>query len=139
MQVSALPPPTYSTCWGSWGVYHIPRIRCNYITQSKERVVILECGRGGVYRNSLICENSWMKHLGNIFAKEKTEHPAAHCFTETEVLLVKEMTNAGLKPRQILKRLRRSNPEVLSTPKRDCNIKAKLRQGPSQSSAEKED
>nr|AMJ39516.1 aldehyde dehydrogenase 6B2 copy 2 [Bixa orellana] len=39
------------------------------------------------------------------------------------------MTEAGLKPRQILKRLRQSNPELLSTPKHVYNVKAKLRQG----------
>ncbi|PHT41675.1 Methylmalonate-semialdehyde dehydrogenase [acylating], mitochondrial [Capsicum baccatum] len=39
------------------------------------------------------------------------------------------MTDSGLKPRQILKRLRQTNPDLLSTPKHDYNIKAKLRHG----------
>ncbi|KAJ0522175.1 putative methylmalonate-semialdehyde dehydrogenase (CoA acylating) [Helianthus annuus] len=39
------------------------------------------------------------------------------------------MTEAGLKPRQILKKLRQHNPELLSTPKHVYNIKTKLRQG----------
>lgn len=61
--------------------------------------------------------------------KDLSEHPSARRFTETEVMMIKEMTEAGLKPRQILKRLRQSNPELLSTPKHVYNVKAKLRQG----------
>lgn len=61
--------------------------------------------------------------------KDIKEHPAARRFTEDEVLQIKEMTEAGLKPRQILKRLRQSNPELLSTPKHLYNVKTKLRQG----------
>lgn len=61
--------------------------------------------------------------------KDISEHPSARRFTESEVLLIKEMTEAGLKPRQILKRLRQSNPELLSTPKHVYNIKSRLRQG----------
>ncbi|XP_027365464.1 methylmalonate-semialdehyde dehydrogenase [acylating], mitochondrial-like [Abrus precatorius] len=61
--------------------------------------------------------------------KDMSEHPSARRFTEEEVFRIKEMTDAGLKPRQILKRLRQSNPELLSTPKHVYNVKAKLRQG----------
>ncbi|XP_022727296.1 methylmalonate-semialdehyde dehydrogenase [acylating], mitochondrial-like isoform X5 [Durio zibethinus] len=61
--------------------------------------------------------------------KDIAEHPSARRFSEKEVLLIKEMTEAGLKPRQILKRLRQSNPDLLSTPKHVYNVKAKLRQG----------
>ncbi|XP_057496716.1 methylmalonate-semialdehyde dehydrogenase [acylating], mitochondrial-like [Actinidia eriantha] len=61
--------------------------------------------------------------------KDISEHPSARRFTESEVVLIKEMTEAGLKPRQILKRLRQSNPELLSTPKHVYNIKSRLRQG----------
>ncbi|XP_021717237.1 methylmalonate-semialdehyde dehydrogenase [acylating], mitochondrial-like [Chenopodium quinoa] len=61
--------------------------------------------------------------------KDIAEHPAARRFTEDEVLRIKEMTEAGLKPRQILKKLRQSNPELLSTPKHLYNVKTKLRQG----------
>jgi malonate-semialdehyde dehydrogenase (acetylating)/methylmalonate-semialdehyde dehydrogenase len=61
--------------------------------------------------------------------KDITEHPSARRFSESEIVLIKEMTEAGLKPRQILKRLRQSNPELLSTPKHVYNVKAKLRQG----------
>ncbi|XP_063950657.1 methylmalonate-semialdehyde dehydrogenase [acylating], mitochondrial isoform X2 [Daucus carota subsp. sativus] len=61
--------------------------------------------------------------------KDITEHPSASRFTEKEVMQIKEMTESGLKPRQILKRLRQSNPKLLSTPKHVYNVKAKLRQG----------
>ncbi|KAL5562722.1 hypothetical protein UlMin_032469, partial [Ulmus minor] len=61
--------------------------------------------------------------------KDISEHPSSRRFTEREVILIKEMTEAGLRPRQILKRLRQNNPDLLSTPKHVYNIKAKLRQG----------
>ncbi|XP_074331765.1 methylmalonate-semialdehyde dehydrogenase [acylating], mitochondrial-like [Apium graveolens] len=61
--------------------------------------------------------------------KDIKEHPSASRFTEKEVMQIKEMNESGLKPRQILKRLRQSNPELLSTPKHLYNVKAKLRQG----------
>ncbi|KAJ0009978.1 hypothetical protein Pint_33479 [Pistacia integerrima] len=135
------------------------------IKQSKrDRVVVLGCDRGGVYRNrrKTIDESStesirrrktgsrltncpfeavgkkddglWILTIKNGThnhepLKDISEHPSARRFTEREVLLIKEMTEAGLKPRQILKRLRQSNPELLSTPKHVYNVKAKLRQG----------
>ncbi|XP_024034624.1 methylmalonate-semialdehyde dehydrogenase [acylating], mitochondrial isoform X8 [Citrus clementina] len=135
------------------------------IKQSKrDRVVVLGCDRGGVYRNRRkpVDESSaeslrrrktgsrltncpfeavgkkddglWKLSIKNGAhnhepLKDLSEHPSARRFTEREVLLIKEMTEAGLKPRQILKRLRQSNPELLSTPKHVYNVKAKLRQG----------
>ncbi|GLU08070.1 hypothetical protein SLE2022_249990 [Rubroshorea leprosula] len=135
------------------------------IKQSKrDRVVVLGCDRGGVYRNrrkpvdesSSECsrrrktgsrltncpfevvgkkdDGLWVLSVKNGThnhepLKDITEHPSARRFNEKEVLLIKEMTEAGLKPRQILKRLRQSNPELLSTPKHVYNVKAKLRQG----------
>lgn len=135
------------------------------IKQSKkDKIVILGCDRGGVYRNRrkaadesssehtrkrksgsrltncpfecvgkkedglwiLTIKNGTHNHEA---LRDITEHPSARRFTEREVLLIKEMTEAGLKPRQILKRLRQSNPELLSTPKHVYNVKAKLRQG----------
>lgn len=135
------------------------------IKQSKrDKVVILGCDRGGVYRNRRkpVEESSsepirrrksgsrltncpfelvgkkddglWVLTIKNGThnhepLKNLSEHPSARRFTEKEVLLIKEMTEAGLKPRQILKRLRQSNPELLSTPKHVYNVKAKLRQG----------
>ncbi|XP_051142888.1 methylmalonate-semialdehyde dehydrogenase [acylating], mitochondrial-like isoform X2 [Andrographis paniculata] len=135
------------------------------IKQSKkEKVVVLGCDRGGVYRDRrkpvdeasgahlrkrksgsrltncpfevvgkkedglwvLTVKNGSHNHepLKNI-----SEHPSARRFSEKEVMLIKDMTEAGLKPRQILKRLRQTNPELLSTPKHVYNVKAKLRQG----------
>lgn len=135
------------------------------IKQSKkEKVVILGCDRGGVYRNrrKQIEETSaehkrkrktgsrltncpfellgkkddgvWILSIKNGShnhepIKDLSEHPCSRRFTESEVLRIKEMTEAGLKPRQILKRLRQTNPELLSTPKHVYNVKAKLRQG----------
>ncbi|XP_074312805.1 methylmalonate-semialdehyde dehydrogenase [acylating], mitochondrial-like [Silene latifolia] len=61
--------------------------------------------------------------------KDLSEHPACRRFKDDEILQIKEMTEAGLKPRQILKRLRKKNPELLSTPKQVYNVKAKLRSG----------
>lgn len=135
------------------------------VKQSKrDRVVILGCDRGGVYRNrrKTVEESSaertrrrktgsrltncpfevvgkkddglWLLTIKNGThnhdpLKDISEHPSARRFSEEEVLLIKEMTEAGLKPRQILKRLRQSNPQLLSTPKHVYNVKAKLRQG----------
>lgn len=135
------------------------------IKQSKkEKVVVLGCQRGGVYRNrrktiddgtgELVRKRKSGSRLTNcpfeLVGKKDdgfwvlsvkngshnheplsdiTQHPSARRFTENEVLLIKEMTEAGLKPRQILKRLRQHNPELLSTPKHVYNIKTKLRQG----------
>ncbi|KAL9333730.1 hypothetical protein Peur_073869 [Populus x canadensis] len=135
------------------------------IKQSKrERVVVLGCDRGGVYRNrkkadeETSAERKRRKRSGSRLTncpfeavgkkddglwvltikngthnheplKDITEHPSARRFSESEIVLIKEMTEAGLKPRQILKRLRQSNPELLSTPKHVYNVKAKLRQG----------
>ncbi|GAB2247150.1 hypothetical protein Droror1_Dr00007032 [Drosera rotundifolia] len=61
--------------------------------------------------------------------KDISEHPSARRFTEEQVLAIKEMTESGLKPRQILKRLRQSDPGLLSTPRHLYNVKTKLRQG----------
>ncbi|KAJ6895091.1 hypothetical protein NC651_021544 [Populus alba x Populus x berolinensis] len=135
------------------------------IKQSKrDRVVVLGCDRGGVYRNrkktdeETSAERKRRKRSGSRLTncpfeavgkkddglwvltikngthnheplKDITEHPSARRFSESEIVLIKEMTEAGLKPRQILKRLRQSNPELLSTPKHVYNVKAKLRQG----------
>lgn len=125
----------------------------------KDKVVTLGCDRGGVCRSKrkpdgesrnrksgsrltncpfelvgkkddgvweLTVKNGSHNHEA---LKDIKEHPSASRFTEKEVMQIKEMTESGLKPRQILKRLRQSNPELLSTPKHLYNVKAKLRQG----------
>ncbi|XP_075673990.1 methylmalonate-semialdehyde dehydrogenase [acylating], mitochondrial-like isoform X2 [Castanea sativa] len=135
------------------------------IKQSKrDRVVVLGCDRGGVYRNrrkpadESSAERTRRRKTGSRLTncpfeavgkkddglwiltikngthnhepiKDISEHPSARRFTEREIVLIKEMTEAGLKPRQILKRLRQNNPDLLSTPKHVYNVKAKLRQG----------
>ncbi|KAE8672707.1 Methylmalonate-semialdehyde dehydrogenase [Hibiscus syriacus] len=135
------------------------------IKQSKrDKVVVLGCDRGGVYRNrrkpvdESAAERIRRRKTGSRLTncpfevvgkkddglwvltvkngthnheplKDIAEHPSARRFSEKEVLLIKEMTEAGLKPRQILRRLRQSNPDLLSTPKHVYNVKAKLRQG----------
>ncbi|KAJ7946798.1 Methylmalonate-semialdehyde dehydrogenase [Quillaja saponaria] len=100
------------------------------IKQSKrDRVVNLGCDRGGVYRSR---RKSGDESSGERTRQRKTGSRLTNCpfeAVESEVLLIKEMTEAGMKPRQILKRLRQSNPDLLSTPKHVYNVKAKLRQG----------
>ncbi|XP_010277564.1 PREDICTED: methylmalonate-semialdehyde dehydrogenase [acylating], mitochondrial-like isoform X2 [Nelumbo nucifera] len=72
----------------------------------KEKTVILGCDRGGVYRR-----------------RRKTEN------IQKEVLQIVEMTEAGIKPRQILSVLGQNNPRLLSRSRHVYNIKAKIRKG----------
>lgn len=165
-----LPPPPGSFIDREELIQHVGEfgISQGYVVtikqSKKDKVVILGCDRGGVYRNrrkpvdeasgerarkrkagsrltncpfELVGKKDdglWVLSIKNgshnhEALKDITEHPSARRFTEKEVLLIKEMTENGLKPRQILKRLRQSNPELLSTPKHVYNVKAKLRQG----------
>lgn len=125
----------------------------------KDRRVILGCDRGGVYRNRRkIDENKrkrkacsrlincpfeaigkkeddvWVltikngEHNHEPF-KDLSEHPYSRRFSEEEVKQIKLMTEAGIKPRQVLKALKQSNPELQSTPRHLYNLKAKIRQG----------
>ncbi|KAJ4832463.1 hypothetical protein Tsubulata_016016 [Turnera subulata] len=169
-QPRMLPPPTGTFVDREELIQHVGDFAVSQgyvvtIKQSKrDRVVILGCDRGGVYRNrrkageetsaertrrkrtntrltncpfELVGKKDdglWVLSIKNGShnhepLKDISEHPSARRFSENEVLLIKEMTEAGLKPRQILKRLRQSNPELLSTPKHVYNVKAKLRQG----------
>lgn len=165
-----LPPPSGSFIDREELIQHVGEFALSQgyvvtIKQSKkEKVVVLGCDRGGVYRDRRkpIDETSgeharkrksgsrltncpfelvgkkedglWVLTVKNGShnhepMKDISEHPSARRFSEKEVMLIKEMTEAGLKPRQILKRLRQTNPELLSTPKHVYNVKAKLRQG----------
>lgn len=165
-----LPPPPGSFIDREELIQHVGEFAISQgyvvtIKQSKkDKVVVLGCDRGGVYRNrrKTVDESSgeiarkrktgsrltncpfellgkkedglWVLSVKNgshnhEALKNLSEHPSARRFTEKQVILIKEMTEAGLKPRQILKRLRQSNPELLSTPKHVYNVKAKLRQG----------
>ncbi|CAI9104140.1 OLC1v1002762C1 [Oldenlandia corymbosa var. corymbosa] len=165
-----LPPPPGSFIDREELIQHVGEFALSQgyvvtIKQSKkDKVVVLGCDRGGVYRNRRkpVDESSgeqsrkrkthsrltncpfelvgkkedglWVLTVKNgshnhEALKDISEHPSARRFTEKEVLLIKEMTEAGLKPRQILKRLRQSNPELSTTSKHVYNVKAKLRQG----------
>ncbi|XP_011087969.1 methylmalonate-semialdehyde dehydrogenase [acylating], mitochondrial [Sesamum indicum] len=165
-----LPPPPGSFIDREELIQHVGEFAISQgyvvtIKQSKkEKVVVLGCDRGGVYRDrrKTVDEASgehlrkrksgsrltncpfelvgkkedglWVLTVKNGShnhepMKDMSEHPSARRFNEKEVMLIKEMTEAGLKPRQILKRLRQTNPELLSTPKHVYNVKAKLRQG----------
>ncbi|KAL5819975.1 hypothetical protein ACOSQ4_023817 [Xanthoceras sorbifolium] len=125
----------------------------------KDRRVILGCDRGGVYRNRRkIDENKrkrkacsrlincpfeaigkkeddvWVLTVKNGEhnhepLKDMSEHPYSRRFSEEEVRQIKLMTEAGVKPRQVLKALKQTNPELQSTPRHLYNLKAKIRQG----------
>nr|XP_048335087.1 uncharacterized protein LOC107425045 isoform X2 [Ziziphus jujuba var. spinosa] len=125
----------------------------------KDRRVILGCDRGGVYRNRRKIDESkrkrkassrlincpfeaigkkeddmWVLTIKNgdhnhEALRDMSEHPYSRRFTEEEVRQIKLMTEAGVKPRQVLKALKQSNPELQSTPRHLYNLKAKIRQG----------
>lgn len=125
----------------------------------RDRRVILGCDRGGVYRNRRKIEESkrkrkassrlincpfeaigkreddvWVLTIKNgehnhEALRDMSEHPYSRRFTEDEVRQIKLMTEAGIKPRQVLKALKKSNPELQSTPRHLYNLKAKIRQG----------
>ncbi|KAG8368583.1 hypothetical protein BUALT_Bualt15G0060600 [Buddleja alternifolia] len=165
-----LPPPPGSFIDREELIQHVGEfgISQGYVVtikqSKKEKVVVLGCDRGGVYRDRRkpVDETSgerqrkrksgsrltncpfelvgkkedglWVLTVKNGShnhepMKDITEHPSARRFNEKEVIQIKEMTEAGLKPRQILKRLRQTNPELLSSPKHVYNVKAKIRQG----------
>ncbi|GER42094.1 methylmalonate-semialdehyde dehydrogenase, partial [Striga asiatica] len=165
-----LPPPPGSFIDREELIQHVGEFAVSQgyvvtIKQSKkERIVVLGCDRGGVYRDrrkpvdeaqsepirkrksgsrltncpfELVGKKEdglWVLSVKNGShnhepMKDMSEHPSARRFNEKEIILIKEMTEAGLKPRQILKKLRQTNPELSSTPKHVYNVKAKLRQG----------
>ncbi|PON97055.1 Succinylglutamate-semialdehyde dehydrogenase [Trema orientale] len=125
----------------------------------KDRRVILGCDRGGIYRNRRKIDESkrkrkassrlincpfeaigkkeddvWVLAIKNgehnhEALRDMSEHPYSRRFTEEEVRQIKLMTEAGIKPRQVLKALKQSNPELQSTPRHLYNLKAKIRQG----------
>ncbi|KAK3022741.1 hypothetical protein RJ639_045606, partial [Escallonia herrerae] len=125
----------------------------------RDRRVILGCDRGGVYRNRRKIEECkrkrkassrlincpfeaigkkdddvWVLTVKNgehnhEALRDMSEHPYSRRFTEEEVRQIKVMTEAGVKPRQVLKALKQTNPELQSTPRHLYNLKAKIRQG----------
>lgn len=125
----------------------------------KDRRVLFGCDRGGVYRNRRKIEEGkrkrkvssrlincpfeavgkkdddvWVLTIKNGEhnhepLKDMSEHPYSRRFTEEEVWQIKLMTEAGIKPRQVLKALKQTNPDLQSTPRHLYNVKAKIRQG----------
>ncbi|KAK1370829.1 Methylmalonate-semialdehyde dehydrogenase (CoA acylating) [Heracleum sosnowskyi] len=125
----------------------------------RDRRVILGCDRGGVYRDRHKVEEKkhkrkvssrlincpfeaigkkdddvWVltvKHgeHNHDALRDMSDHRYSRRFTEEEVAQIKLMTEAGLKPRQVLKALKQNNPELQSTPRHLYNVKAKIRQG----------
>lgn len=61
--------------------------------------------------------------------EDMTEHRFNQRFTEEEAKQVKEMLEAGKKPREVLETLKQSNPELKSTPRHLYNLKTKIRKG----------
>ncbi|XP_057505860.1 probable bifunctional methylthioribulose-1-phosphate dehydratase/enolase-phosphatase E1 2 isoform X2 [Actinidia eriantha] len=124
---------------------------------SKNRYVTIACDRGGVYRKRLKTgenmrqrkvpsrltncpfevvgkkdDDLWtltIKHGEHNHepSKNMSDHPSCRRFTEEEILLIREMTAAGKRPRQILKALRQSNPSLISDSRNVYNVKAKIR------------
>lgn len=125
----------------------------------RDRRVILGCDRGGVYRNRRKINESkrkrkactrlincpfeaigkkdddvWVLTVRNGDhnhepLRDMSEHPYSRRFTGDEVRQIKVMTEAGIKPRQVLEALKQSNPDLQSTPRHLYNLKAKIRQG----------
>jgi malonate-semialdehyde dehydrogenase (acetylating)/methylmalonate-semialdehyde dehydrogenase len=124
---------------------------------SKERYVTISCDKGGVYRKRLKngenmrqrktasrltnCpfevvgkkdDDLWMLTIKNGEhnhepSQDISDHPSCRRFTEEEVLLIRELTAAGKRPRQILKALRQQNPSLVSDSRNVYNVKAKIR------------
>ncbi|XWS68658.1 hypothetical protein CRYUN_Cryun04dG0109800 [Craigia yunnanensis] len=124
---------------------------------AKDRYVTIACDRGGVYRKRLKngeklrqrknasrltnCpfevvgkrdDDVWTLTVKNgehnhERSKDISDHPSYRHFTEEEVLLIRDMTAAGKRPRQILKALRQRNPNLVSDSRNVYNVKAKIR------------
>ncbi|OMO54819.1 methylmalonate-semialdehyde dehydrogenase [Corchorus olitorius] len=60
-------------------------------------------------------------------SKDISEHPSCRRFTDEEVLMIRDLTVAGKRPRQILKFLRQRNPNLVSDSRNVYNVKAKIR------------
>lgn len=124
---------------------------------SKDRYVTIACDRGGVYRKRLksgenMRQRKMPSRLTNcpfeVVGKKDDEvwiltikhgehnhepstdisdHPSCRRFTEEEILLIREMSAVGKRPRQILKALRQRNPNLISDSRNVYNVKAKIR------------
>ncbi|KAL9252771.1 Methylmalonate-semialdehyde dehydrogenase [acylating], mitochondrial-like protein [Drosera capensis] len=58
-----------------------------------------------------------------------SDHPYGRRFSEEEVRLIKVMTDAGMRPMEVLKALKQKNPQLNSTRADLYNIKFRIRQG----------
>lgn len=124
---------------------------------SKDRYVTISCDRGGIYRKRLKngenlrqrkapsrltnCpfevvgkkdDELWtliIKHANHNHepSRDISDHPSCRRFTDEEVLIIREMTAAGKRPRQILRVLRQRNPNLVTDSRNVYNIKAKIR------------
>jgi malonate-semialdehyde dehydrogenase (acetylating)/methylmalonate-semialdehyde dehydrogenase len=124
---------------------------------SKDRYVTIACDRGGIYRERLktgenMRQRKTASRLTNcpfeVVGKKDddlwrltikigehnhepstdvSDHPSCRRFTEEELLMIREMTAAGKRPRQILKALRQRNPNLVSDSRNVYNVKAKIR------------
>ncbi|XP_017971558.1 PREDICTED: probable bifunctional methylthioribulose-1-phosphate dehydratase/enolase-phosphatase E1 2 isoform X4 [Theobroma cacao] len=125
---------------------------------AKDRYVTVACDRGGVYRkrlkngenmrqrkNASRLTNCPFEVVGkkdddvwtltvkngehNHEPSNTSDHPSCRRFTEEEVLIIRDMSAAGKRPRQILKALRQRNPNLVSDSRNVYNVKAKIRRG----------
>ncbi|XP_048327327.2 probable bifunctional methylthioribulose-1-phosphate dehydratase/enolase-phosphatase E1 2 isoform X3 [Ziziphus jujuba] len=124
---------------------------------SKDRYVTLACDRGGVYRKRLKTgenlrkrksesrltncsfevvgkkdDDIWILSIKNGVhnheaSNDTSDHPSCRRFSEEEVKIIRELTAAGKRPRQILKALRQKNPNLVSDSRNVYNVKAKIR------------
>lgn len=124
---------------------------------AKDRYVTIACDRSGVYRKRLKTgasvrqrksnsrltncpfevvgkkdEDLWTLTVKNGEhnhepSQDSSDHPSCRRFSEEEVMLIREMTSAGKRPRQILKALNQRNPNLVSDSRNVYNVKAKVR------------
>lgn len=124
---------------------------------SKDRYVTISCDRGGIYRKRLKSgenlrqrkapsrltncpfevvgkkdDELWtliIKHANHNHepSRDISDHPSCRRFTDEEVLIIREMTAAGKRPRQILRELRQRNPNLVTDSRNVYNVKAKIR------------
>lgn len=122
----------------------------------KDKIIGIGCDRGGTYRcrkpNAIRQKKSksrlincpfrvvgkrnddglWIMKVENGEhnhepSKDLIDHPFARRCSEEEVLRIKEMTFAGIQPREILATLKQSNPNLKLLLRDLYNIKAKIR------------
>lgn len=126
--------------------------------ESRKEKVVIGCDRGGVYRcradanaprkrnrrsrlincpfeivGKRMDDGLWMIRMKNelhnhVPLKDIVSDPLLTRFSETDILVVKEMTAAGCEVRQVLAALKQKNPKLKATLRDVYNIKVKVRQ-----------